>query len=88
MSGYGSVRKNRSITSKALKLDGKIFNNGLGTHANSDIRYNIPPAAKRFSSVCHIYSSRKEKSDMITTQNRTQVGKPYYVYSSDNKSPH
>jgi len=62
MSGYGSVRKNRSITGKALKLDGKIFNNGLGTHANSDIRYNIPPAAKRFSSVCHIYSSRKEKS--------------------------
>lgn len=46
--GYGSVRKNRSTTDKALKLDGKIYENGLGAHANSDIRYNIPPGARRF----------------------------------------
>ncbi len=46
--GYGSIQINKSVVEKPLRLDGKVFPNGLGAHANSVITYLLPPGTTRF----------------------------------------
>ncbi len=46
--GYGLVQINKSVVEKPIRIDGKVFPNGLGTHANSVITYLLPPGATRF----------------------------------------
>lgn len=46
--GYGQVQTNKSVVEKPIRIDGRVFPNGLGTHANSVITYLLPPGATRF----------------------------------------
>ncbi|WP_053376500.1 NPCBM/NEW2 domain-containing protein [Paenibacillus sp. FJAT-27812] len=51
-SGWANIpKKNKSIDGNKLTVAGQRYDHGLGTHANSDIVYNIPTGAKRFVAV-------------------------------------
>ena len=39
--GYGTIQKDKSILGNTLTLNGKTYTKGIGTHAASDITYNI-----------------------------------------------
>jgi len=47
--GWGSVAVGRSASGKELIIDGKTFADGIGTHAQSIIEYNLPAGYTRFT---------------------------------------
>jgi alpha-galactosidase len=47
--GWETVKINKSIAGNELAVDGKIFNNGIGTHAPSIIEYDLPEGYDVFS---------------------------------------
>jgi alpha-galactosidase len=50
-SGWETVKINKSIAGNKLVVDDKVFENGIGTHANSIIEYDIPKGYDTFSSM-------------------------------------
>ncbi|MEO5804436.1 MAG: PVC-type heme-binding CxxCH protein [Verrucomicrobiota bacterium] len=40
--GFGEVGRNKNVKGEPLKIDGKVFANGIGTHAPSIIEYELP----------------------------------------------
>ncbi|KRE48448.1 NPCBM/NEW2 domain-containing protein [Paenibacillus sp. Soil724D2] len=51
-SGWNNIPKKKlSIDGNPLRAGGKMYERGLGTHANSDIVYTIPNGAKRFVAI-------------------------------------
>ncbi len=46
---HGTVRLNRSYDNNYLSLNNQRFAQGIGTHANSDIQFNLPENAIEFS---------------------------------------
>ena len=50
-SGWGTVTENKSIGGNDLIVDNKKYANGIGTHSNSIIEYNIPTGYDSFSAI-------------------------------------
>ncbi len=50
-SGWGSATKNRSVGGNKLIVDSIEYANGIGTHSNSIIEYNIPEGYDTFTSL-------------------------------------
>lgn len=48
--GWGTVAKNKSISGGSLNIKGTSYPNGIGTHAESIIMFNIPENCTRFKS--------------------------------------
>ncbi len=48
--GYGSVEMNRAVSRRPLKLGGTVYPSGIGTHAVSEITYNLHGRFRTFSS--------------------------------------
>ncbi|MDP4277258.1 MAG: NPCBM/NEW2 domain-containing protein [Bacteroidota bacterium] len=46
--GWGSVTKNKSISGSTLTVNGTTYTNGIGTHAQSVICYQLPDSCVRF----------------------------------------
>lgn len=46
--GYGKIQINKSIVEKPLRLGDKTFAEGIGTHANSIITFELPEGVTRF----------------------------------------
>ena len=46
--GWGTLQKNRSVWEKEMTIGGKRFRRGLGTHANSEIVYDLDGKYRRF----------------------------------------
>jgi alpha-galactosidase len=49
--GWGSATINKSVGGNGLIVENKEFANGIGTHANSIIEYDIPEGYETFSSM-------------------------------------
>lgn len=49
--GWGTIHKDKSVNGNTLKLAGKNFAHGIGTHANSNIVMDIPEGADKFLAV-------------------------------------
>ena len=49
-SGWETVKINKSVAGNKLTVDGKVFENGIGTHATSIIEYELPEGYDTFSS--------------------------------------
>ena len=47
--GYGSVKKNKAMDGAPLRVSGKVFEKGIGTHASSTIHFSLPKDAVRFT---------------------------------------
>ena len=50
VTGYGEARVNKSNDNGPLKVDGKTYEQGIGTHAASLIAYDLPAGVVRFTS--------------------------------------
>lgn len=48
--GWGTVTKNKSVSGAALNIQGRVYDNGIGTHAQSVIMYPLPTGSVRFRS--------------------------------------
>ena len=46
--GYGEIKIGQSIVGKPLRLENKTYADGIGTHANSVMVYDLPPGMTRF----------------------------------------
>lgn len=46
---HGAMAINRSFDGNYLSVDGRRYAQGIGTHATSDIQYQLPTGAKEFS---------------------------------------
>ncbi len=46
--GWGSLGFDRSVEGKPLTLDGRVYDHGLGTHAQSSIEYDLAGAYEQF----------------------------------------
>jgi alpha-galactosidase len=49
--GWGRVRMNKSVAGNDLIVNGKKYDNGIGTHSNSIIEYNLPEGCTRFKAL-------------------------------------
>jgi len=47
--GWETVKINKSIAGNKLIVDGKLYENGIGTHATSIIEYDVPEGYDTFS---------------------------------------
>ncbi len=45
---WGTIHMNKNISGSALTVAGKVYNKGVGTHAKSEIIYQLKPNYKRF----------------------------------------
>ena len=57
MQDYGTLQTNLSVAGNPLRLGGKRYANGLGTHANSTVNFTIPTEATNFSFMAGLDSS-------------------------------
>mgnify|MGYP001054466645 CR=1 FL=1 len=49
--GWGQVQVNRNCEGGPLRIAGRAFDNGIGTHANSIIHFELPPGYDRFQAI-------------------------------------
>ncbi len=47
--GWGEIHKNKSISGRDLIVDETTYDNGIGTHSQSIIKYTLPDNVKRFN---------------------------------------
>jgi hypothetical protein len=52
--GWGEPRVNKSVTGRALIVNGRTYERGIGTHANGEIVLKCKPEYKRFVAVAGI----------------------------------
>ncbi len=50
-SGWGSVQMNKSVSGSPITIAGKQYESGIGTHANSEIEYDLEGLYQKFSAV-------------------------------------
>lgn len=48
---WGAVQTNRSVGGHPLKLNGKVFEKGVGVHAAANLTYAVPEGMRRFTAV-------------------------------------
>jgi hypothetical protein len=47
--GWGTIGINKSVSGSELNVKGTVYENGIGTHSQSIIRYKLPENSKRFT---------------------------------------
>jgi len=65
--GYGTIQINKNIIGKPLRLAGKTFAGGIGTHANSVITYLLLPGMTRFRATAGPDTGALEEGKGVTT---------------------
>ncbi len=58
-SGWRSVLEDRAVSGNPIRIDGTTYEKGLGTHANSEIVYDLEPADARFLAVVGIDDAQR-----------------------------
>ncbi|MCP4848673.1 MAG: hypothetical protein GY899_12080 [Verrucomicrobiaceae bacterium] len=84
-SGQGKVHKNKNAAGREIRLGGNRFDDGIGTHADSIIRFDLPPGTTRFRSTAAIDDDAPEDSSvrfLVYTANEATslngIPKAYY----------
>lgn len=67
-SGWGSATVNKSVGGDRLIVDNNEYANGIGTHANSIIEYNIPEGYETFSSIAGLDKECVEHTEGATVK--------------------
>ena len=86
-SGWGKIGYGISATGKPLKTgNGKLQPDGLGTHANSVIVYNVPAGAKKFKASVGLANTSKGrgKIQFIVSKSKPSISGT----SSSKEGPH
>ena len=90
--GWGSIHKDKSVEGNTLKLAGKTFSHGIGTHADSEIEMAIPQGARKFLAVagCDLEKSGEDTmmlfiyidGKLVDHSSLIKIGQ-YYVFDVD-----
>ncbi|MCP1306914.1 NPCBM/NEW2 domain-containing protein [Paenibacillus tyrfis] len=75
--GYGKINLDRSVDNHILKLKNKAYTKGIGTHANSEIRYNLNGEYTTFTATVGV-------DDEVATGSGTVK---FQVYLDNNTTP-
>ncbi|HQT90523.1 MAG TPA: NPCBM/NEW2 domain-containing protein [Candidatus Kryptobacter bacterium] len=59
--GWGTLGVDRSVMGSKMSIDGGIYEHGLGTHANSDILFNVDDLYARFTAVVGLDDNSKSR---------------------------
>jgi hypothetical protein len=62
--GWGKVYKNRNAAGQEIRLDGQPVEYGIGTHADSIIRFDLPPETTRFRATAAIDDAAPENPNV------------------------
>ncbi len=68
VSGWGKAKINSSVSGGKLTVAGKIYENGLGTHSNSIIEFDLPKGYKKFTSLVGIDEAAVSQNTGATMQ--------------------
>ncbi len=82
--GWGEFRVDRSVTGDPIELGALQHARGLGTHAPSVIRYDIPDGYARFEATAGVDASRKSCGGSVTLSVRLDGRE---VFTSDVLTP-
>jgi len=63
--GWGKVRANRSSDSNPLTIGDKVFEHGMGTHADSDLYIRLAKGSRRFKAFVGVDSEVKNRGNLI-----------------------
>ncbi len=73
--GWGKVQKNKTIEGKKLTVAGKVYKNGIGTHSNSIIEFDLPEGYSTFKAFCSYDDEVKDAREGVTME--------FLVYTED-----
>ena len=63
--GWGEAQANKSVDGHPMMLDGKRFEHGLGTHANSKFRIALDGKAERFTATVGVDDEVDKKGSVV-----------------------
>jgi hypothetical protein len=69
---YGSVNLNKNVSGQALRVAGKSYAKGIGTHSTSVLRFELPEDAKRFVALGGLDSSGADQGGDCGNNARVQ----------------
>jgi len=69
---YGSVNLNKNVSGQALRVAGKSYAKGIGTHSTSVLRFELPDDAKRFVALGGLDSSGADQGGDCGNNARVQ----------------
>lgn len=62
--GFGNCRANKSVDNNALRLNGKTYETGVGTHADSRLKIWVNGTGKRFSAIVGVDDEATERGSV------------------------
>lgn len=77
--GWGSASVNKSVSGNPLTVDGRAYANGIGTHSNSVIEFDIPEGYTRFKAIAGIDKAGAEQNTGATVK--------FLIYTEDPAGP-
>ncbi len=63
--GWGTLGIDKSVMGNKMSIDGRIYDHGLGTHANSDILFNVNSLYARFTAVVGLDDNNGSKDGSV-----------------------
>ena len=74
---YGRTQIGRNNAGGEIKVDGKVYANGIGTHASSTIAYDLPAGVERFTAKVAI-----DDGGMIRAGKPSDAAMRFHVYTA------
>ncbi len=84
--GWGTVAKNKSISGAALNIQGTVYDNGIGTHAQSVIMFPLPPGSVRFKTFAGLDIGGTSQSGGATVEFLLAIQDPTFREVDVNKA--
>ncbi len=81
--GWGSVTKNKSVAGNTLTVDNKEYTNGIGTHSNSVIEFDIPEGYDCFTALAGLDNECIEHVEGATVKFHLFTKNPYRTAPQD-----
>ncbi len=66
--GWGEVSVNKSVSGKELNVKGNVYKNGIGTHSQSIIMYQIPENSVRFTAFAGLDKAATDVKEGTTVE--------------------
>lgn len=65
--GYGDLARDRSVDGNLMRLHGRLFRSGLGTHATARLTYQVPEHASSFESWVGIDDETEGRGSVVAS---------------------
>ncbi|MBL9146580.1 MAG: NPCBM/NEW2 domain-containing protein [Verrucomicrobiaceae bacterium] len=75
--GYGRTQIGKNNAGGPIKVEGKVYENGIGTHASSTIAYDLPAGVERFTAKVAIDDGGMERAGKPS-----DAGMRFHIYTA------